>query len=117
MGRRSGNGYGEARARAGERRRGAAVVRTETFLVFATSSDGACKGLSVTAQSPIGFTVQEQTGGTSSGGFSWRVVAKRKDINVQRLAKFSLPNIKIPGVHSSVPIAPSSGPDPLPPKR
>jgi hypothetical protein len=31
-----------------------------------------------------------------SGTFSWRVVAKRKDITVERLAKFNLPKINHP---------------------
>jgi len=44
-----------------------------------------------------GFVVKERKGGASSGTFSWRVVAKRKDNPGKRLAKFDLPKIQHPG--------------------
>ncbi len=96
----------------------AAVVMTDKYLIYLTSLDAGCKGLAVAGQTAAGFTVQELNGGTSSGGFVWRLVAKRKDLGkVQRLAKFTLPNIKIPGINAPLPAAPNSGPSPLPNRK
>jgi hypothetical protein len=68
----------------------AAVVNTTDYHVFLTPK-GDSRGLYVSSQSATGFTVNEQQGGTSSLGFSYRVVARRKDVAAERLAKFSLP--------------------------
>jgi hypothetical protein len=70
----------------------AAVVDTGDYHAFPVSHDPACKGLGVVARSATGFMVQELNGGASSGTFSWRVVAKRRDLKVQRLAKVDLPS-------------------------
>ncbi len=66
----------------------AAVVRTEgeEYYVFLTP-EGDSNGLYVSDKSPTGFEVREQQGGSSSLRFSYRVVAKRKDVEAQRLAK------------------------------
>ena len=42
-------------------------------------------------QNPAGFEVREKKGGTSSLAFSYRVVAKRKDIAAPRLEKVTVP--------------------------
>jgi len=47
----------------------------------------------------------------TSGGFSYRVVAKCADINGEWLATFDLPKIKIPKPEE-MPILPSGHPEP-----
>jgi len=68
----------------------AAVVHSDGYRVFLTA-EGDSKGLYMAGKSSAGFEVRESQGGTSSLGFSYRVVAKRKDITGQRLAKVKLP--------------------------
>ena len=63
----------------------AAVVRGG-YHVF-VSPYGDSNGLYVTQRSRRGFVVREQNGGKSSIAFSYRVVAKRKDIAGPRLPK------------------------------
>jgi hypothetical protein len=75
----------------------AAIAQTDDYYVFPVTHDTACKGLAINDRHPNGFEVQELNGGTSSGAFSYRVVARPKnDTKVQRLAKFTPPKIKIP---------------------
>jgi hypothetical protein len=74
----------------------AEIVRTDTYHVYLTPHDAGNQGLAATARMASGFTVQELHGGTGGGSFSWRVVAKRKDIKGERLAKFDLPKINHP---------------------
>jgi hypothetical protein len=70
----------------------AAISELDAYYVFPVSHDAACKGLAVTAQQATGFVVQEMNGGTSSGAFSYRVVAKPKtDEKAVRLATFTPP--------------------------
>jgi hypothetical protein len=73
----------------------AAIVHADDYMVFLTP-EGDSKGLYVTGKSAGGFAVREQQGGASSLAFSWRVVAKRKDIEGKRLAKVDLPKINTP---------------------
>ena len=78
----------------------AALVHTDTYHVFLTEYDGH-SGLYVTNTTPTGFTVMAAERDTASGAkaptkagsgtFSWRVVAKRKDIAGERLAKVASP--------------------------
>jgi hypothetical protein len=68
----------------------AAVVKTDDYHVFVTPY-GDCRGLYVANRSTDRFQVREQQGGTSNVRFSYRIVAKRKDIDGERLAKFTLP--------------------------
>ncbi len=70
----------------------AAVVDTTKYQVFVTPYDANVKGLAVAARRRDAFEVQELGGGTSSGSFGYRVVAKRKDIPGARLEKVKLPN-------------------------
>jgi hypothetical protein len=65
-------------------------VNTTDYHVFLTP-EGDSRGLYVSSKSATGFTVNEQQGGASSLGFSYRVGARRKDVDAVRLAKFSLP--------------------------
>src|SRR5262249_23512549 len=70
----------------------AALVETGDYHVFVTPRDAACKGLAVVAQSASSVTVQELHGGTSSGTFSYRVVARPKsEKKTGRLAKYTIP--------------------------
>lgn len=68
----------------------AATVLTANYHVFLTPY-GDSNGLYVTSKTATGFVVQEQHTGTSNLAFSWRVMAKRKDITGARLAKVDLP--------------------------
>lgn len=68
----------------------AALVRRDGFHVFLTA-EGDCRGLYVAGRSKAGFEVRELQGGTSSLRFSWRVVARRRDVEPERLAKIRLP--------------------------
>jgi hypothetical protein len=100
----------------------AAVVQTDTYHVFLTMRDAGCQGLAVVTQSGSGFVVQEVRGGASSGGFSYRVVAKPKTTNkATRMAKFVIPDIKVPQPPSmpNVPAAtaPDASPQAAPPSR
>ncbi len=89
----------------------AAVVDTSTLYVFLTPHV-AGNALAVTARSATGFTVTEGNGGKSSGGFTYRVVAKRKDVASPRLAKITLPSVAV-----VIPpnVAPLAAPPPAPP--
>src|SRR6185503_5124783 len=57
----------------------AALVQGDSYQVFITP-EGDSKGLYVNDKRPDGFAVREQQGGYSDLLFSYRIVAKRKDI-------------------------------------
>jgi hypothetical protein len=80
----------------------AAVVRGNDYGVFLTP-EGDSKGLYVTNKRANGFEVREQQGGTSRVAFSYRVLAKRKDVDGPRLEKVTLPK----------PLSPDDQPQPL----
>jgi hypothetical protein len=61
----------------------AVVADLADYHVFLTAYDGDC-GLHVLSQTSEGFTVQARDA-TTTGRFSWRVVAKRKDVAGTRL--------------------------------
>src|SRR6266545_1890968 len=67
-----------------------AVVHNDKYFIFPVP-EGDCKGLYVSDKSPTGFEVRELQGGASTLAFSYRVVAKRKDIAGPRLEKVRLP--------------------------
>jgi hypothetical protein len=101
----------------------AVLIHTEDYHVFLTPRDAGCKGLAVTAQRGDAFTVQELNGGVSTGTFSYRVVGKRSDIKLDRLAKVTMPSIKPaseppkgPDVLASPPV-PDVSPKSVPPSR
>jgi hypothetical protein len=94
----------------------AAVVQTGDYHVFLTPYDGV-GALRAARRTASGFAVEE-IGGTSSGGFSWRVMAKPKtDKKLSRLEKFVPPNVKLPDPATLTagnvepPKAPASSPD------
>jgi hypothetical protein len=68
----------------------AAMVHTDDYHVFLTP-EGETQGLYVSARSPDGFEVREQQGGRSNLTFSYRVVAKRSDVEAQRLQRIEPP--------------------------
>jgi hypothetical protein len=73
--------------------------------VFLTPN-GEPKGiLYVSKRNPNGFTVQEAGGGTSNIGFSYRVVAKRKDIPGVRLEHVDEPPT-LPDNFKTLPVPP-----------
>jgi hypothetical protein len=67
----------------------AAIVRGDDYYVFLTA-EADSKGLYVANKTPAGFEVREQQGGTGNLAFSYRVVAKRKDIAGPRLEKVDI---------------------------
>jgi hypothetical protein len=73
--------------------------------VFLTP-EGDCRGLYVSDKRPHQFEVRELQGGTSSLTFSYRVVAKRRDIEGPRLERVSLPP------RPNVPVVPPPPPPP-----
>src|SRR5262245_12080407 len=65
----------------------AKVVTAKEYHVFVTPADD-CRGLCVRNKTARGFEVRELQGGTSNVAFSYRIVARRKDIKAQqRFAK------------------------------
>jgi hypothetical protein len=70
----------------------ASIVRTKTYHVFLTAY-GDTNGLYVSKRTAKAFEVREHQKGKSSVPFSYRIVAKRKDIEGKRLAKVSLPPV------------------------
>jgi hypothetical protein len=75
----------------------AAVVRTDDYHVF-LSPEGDSKGLYVSSRTRTGFQVREQDQGTGSVALSYRLVARRKDVAVQRFQKIELPAIQRAGL-------------------
>jgi hypothetical protein len=64
----------------------ASLVQLGSYMVFLTP-EGECKGLRVSSRTPAAFEVRELQGGASSVPFTYRLVAKRKDIPGGRLAR------------------------------
>lgn len=93
----------------------AAVVDTSKLHVFLTETGGHA-GLHITAKNTGSFTVEASpslakaagvTVGSVSSSFSYRVVAKRKDMNLGRLATFVVPKeIKVAPPKIATPAAP-----------
>ncbi len=73
----------------------APLVHTNGYHVFVTPH-GDCGGLFVSSRTRTQFEVRELNGGRSSVGFSYRIVAKRKDIPGKRLEKVKLPDLPKP---------------------
>jgi hypothetical protein len=73
----------------------AAVVHGDRYLIFLTPN-GDTRGLYVSSRGPTVFEVREVQGGTASLGFSYRVVARRKDVPGPRLERVSMPQAFAP---------------------
>jgi hypothetical protein len=80
----------------------AAVVKTKNYHVF-LNAYGDSNGLYVTRRVAGGFEVREQNRGTASLTFSYRVVAKRKDVTATRLLKVKFPKTTRPKLESRLP--------------
>jgi hypothetical protein len=85
-----------------------AVADMSDYHIFLTPY-GRTKGLHVASQTPTAFTVEEHDAGGGEVGFSWRVVAKRKDIAAERLAKVTLPKEPKHPVAPTIVDAPPTG--------
>jgi hypothetical protein len=81
----------------------ASVVKTRDYHVF-LSPYGDCNGLYVSRRTARGFTVRELKKGLGKVGFSYRVVARRKDIAGERMPEVAYP-------------VPPSAPPSAPPRR
>ena len=69
----------------------AGVAKTDAYHVF-LSPYGESNGLYVSRRNRNGFEVREQSGGRNTLTFSYRVVARRKDVPSERLPKFDVPS-------------------------
>jgi hypothetical protein len=87
-------------------------IHTDDYHVFLTTY-GVTQGLDVVAQNAGGFVVQERNRGTSSGRFSWRVMAKRADLKDERMPVWEVP----PGADLPASAPVHAGPQPAPPFR
>jgi hypothetical protein len=65
----------------------AAIVKRDDYMVFITPNGEPKGALYVAQQNANGFEVREAQGGSSNVRFTYRVVAKRKDIEGKRLAR------------------------------
>jgi hypothetical protein len=70
----------------------ASIVKRDDYMVFPVPG-GDSNGLYISQQTPQGFEVRESKGGTSSIPFTYRVVAKRRDIEGKRLERLD-PKVK-----------------------
>lgn len=82
-----------------------ALVETDHYYVFLTP-EGDSNGLYVTNKGSLGFEVREQQEGTGTLSFSYRVVAKRADIELERLETVEVPPPIQPDTCQSVPEPP-----------
>ncbi len=70
----------------------AALIKLDHYHVFLTPY-GDSGGLFVSGRDAKGFDVHEHGGGTGRLAFSYRIVARRKDVTLDRLAPFSPPPV------------------------
>jgi len=70
----------------------AQFIHPREYYVFLTP-EGDSNGLYVTKKSAAGFEVVEQQGGRSNTRFSYRIVAKRRDLRSRRLEMVRLPKV------------------------
>jgi hypothetical protein len=68
----------------------AALVDTDDYHVFLTP-EGESDGLYVSARTSGTFEVREQAGGRSTLSFSYRILARRNDVDHERLAVVEIP--------------------------
>jgi hypothetical protein len=72
----------------------AAVVNSDSYHVFITEYEDH-NALYVVNRTNTGFGVRSKTSNTVKGTFSYRIVAKRKDIEGPRLEKVRIPSAKL----------------------
>jgi hypothetical protein len=73
----------------------AAIVHSEDYDVFPVPN-GDCNGLYVRSRSATHFDLWELRGGKSNVSFSYRLVAKRRDVQAQRLPSAAIPPRHVP---------------------
>jgi hypothetical protein len=69
----------------------AQTIETDSYQVF-LQAEGECNGLYVRDKTATGFAVREQGSGKSDTPFSYRIVARRKDVSAPRLNRTKLPD-------------------------
>ncbi len=89
----------------------AAVIRTGDYHVF-LSPEGLSHGLYVSRRTRDGFEVREQQHGRSTVEFSYRIVARRKDVQAPRFKRVRIPARPKPALLKQALPQP-----PVPPKR
>jgi hypothetical protein len=72
----------------------AAVVNSDSYHVFITEYEDH-NALYVVNRTNTGFGVQAKTSNTAKGTFSYRIVAKRKDIEGPRLERVTIPTSRL----------------------
>lgn len=87
----------------------AAIVDTTSYHVFVTPHDAGSPGLAVVGRLADRFEVRELAHGEGAGTFSYRIVARRKDVTPLRLAT-------IPPEATAAVTAPERRPAPTPPE-
>jgi hypothetical protein len=92
----------------------AAVVELDDYHVFLTP-EGDSNGLYVAGKGATGFDVREQQGGTSSLPFGYRVVARRRAIDGERLQRFERVEVSQPAAAEAPP--PTDLPEPPEPRE
>ena len=90
--------FGRGRLRGGRARiridrQFAGTVRLNKYHVFLTP-EGNSRGLYIAGMTRSGFDVREVGGGTSAIAFSYRIVAKRRDIPGRRFEKAAMPSAR-----------------------
>ncbi|MEM5627410.1 exosporium leader peptide-containing protein [Bacillus wiedmannii] len=65
------------------------LIQNNNYHVFLTP-EGDSKGLFISKKTPTSFEAQEQQGGNNNLSFSYRVVAKRKDVITRRFERIIL---------------------------
>ncbi len=113
--------FGRARLRRGKAqvrldRAFASVVRTGDYHIF-LSPEGESRGLYVSRLRRGGFEVREQQGGASNLPFSYRVVARRKDVAAPRFKRVVRPRVTPVRFAAAREITPPTPPRPLDAKR
>jgi hypothetical protein len=93
--------YGEARLVDGRAvvpipRDFAPLVDTSRYFVFLQPHDAETESLAVTSRLPDRFEVVEHGKGSSTASFTFRIVAKRKDVGAPRLAQVDRPQLGPP---------------------
>jgi hypothetical protein len=82
----------------------ATVVQLDAYHVFLTP-EGDCRGLYVSRKDSEAFEVREQQGGSTSVAFSYRVVARRRELEGERRERFERVDLERPVAAETAPPA------------
>ena len=86
----------------------AAVVTTTGYHVFLTAH-GDSNGLYVARRSARGFEIRENQNGRNSLSFSYRIAARRRDVNAKRLATVTIPKAADEASKAPISLTPPPG--------